>query len=144
MINIFGVLASMESDLRASSNGSRIWRQNLCRFMYTFSMTRTPTYSLSVSDATKRGIAGLARDAESGSSITVERNHRPVAAIIGVSELYRYQEAERDLRDLAVVLIRTATDNGERTSLDDVFSRFGFDRATLEREVDEDLAAGRE
>jgi PHD/YefM family antitoxin component YafN of YafNO toxin-antitoxin module len=86
--------------------------------MYTFSMTRTPTYTLSVSDATKRGIAGLARDAETGSSITVERNHRPVAAIIGVSELRRYQEAERDLRDLAVVLIRTATDNGERTSLD--------------------------
>ena len=111
--------------------------------MYTFSMTRTPTYSLSVSAATKRGIAGLARDAETGSSITVERNHRPVAAIIGVSELHRYQEAERDLRDLAVVLIRTATDSGERTSLDDVFSRFGFDRATLEREVDEDLAAGR-
>ena len=66
------------------------------------------------------------------------------AAIIGVSELHRYQEAERDLRDLAVVLIRTATDNGERTSLEDVFSRFGFDRATLEREVDEDLATSRE
>jgi antitoxin (DNA-binding transcriptional repressor) of toxin-antitoxin stability system len=112
--------------------------------MYTFSVTRTPTYTLSVSDAAKRGIAGLARDAETGSSITVERNHRPVAAIIGVNELHRYQEAERDLRDLAVVLIRTAADNGERTSLDDVFSRFGFDRATLEREVDEDLAAGRE
>ena len=112
--------------------------------MYTFFMTRTPTYTLSVSDATKRGIAGLARDAETGSSITVERNHRPVAAIIGVNELHRYQEAERDLRDLAVVLIRTATDDGERTSLDDVFSRFGFDRAILEREVDEDLAAGRE
>ena len=107
-------------------------------------MTRTPAYSLSV-NATKRGIAGLARDAQAGSSITVERNHhRPVAAIIGVSELHRYQEAERDLRDLAVVLIRTATNNGERTSLDDVFSRFGSDRATLEREVDEDLAAGRE
>jgi PHD/YefM family antitoxin component YafN of YafNO toxin-antitoxin module len=112
--------------------------------MYTFLMTRTPAYSLSVSDATKRGVAGLARDAETGSSITVERNHRPVAAIIGVSELHRYQEAERDLRDLAVVLIRTATDTGERTSLDDVFTRFGFDRAALERDVDEDLAAGRE
>jgi len=112
--------------------------------MHTCSMTRPLPYALSVSAATKRGIAGLARDAETGSSITVERNHRPVAAIIGVNELHRYQEAERDLRDLAVVLIRTATDNGERTSLDDVFSRFGFDRATLEREVDEDLAAGRE
>jgi len=112
--------------------------------MYTFSMPRTPTYSLSVSDATKRGVAGLARDAETGSSITVERNHHPVAAIIGVSELHRYQEAERDLRDLAVVLIRTASDAGERTSLDDVFSRFGFDRDSLEREIDEDFAAGRE
>lgn len=112
--------------------------------MYTLFMARTPPYSLSVSAATKRGIAGLARDAETGSSITVERNHRPVAAIIGVSELHRYQEAERDLRDLAVVLIRTAADTGERTTLDDVFSRFGFDRASLERDLDEDLAAGRE
>jgi len=107
-------------------------------------MTKVPTYSLSISDAAKRGVPGLARDAETGSSIMVERNHRPVAAIIGVNELHRYQEAERDLRDLAVVLIRTATDTGERTSLNDVFTRFGFDRATLERELDEDLAAGRE
>lgn len=107
-------------------------------------MTNIHAYSLSISDAAKRGVPGLARDAETGSSIVVERNHRPVAAIIGVNELHRYQEAERDLRDLAVVLIRTATDTGERTSLSDVLTRFGFDRATLERELDEDLAAGRE
>jgi PHD/YefM family antitoxin component YafN of YafNO toxin-antitoxin module len=107
-------------------------------------MTNMHAYSLSISDAAKRGVPGLARDAESGSSIVVERNHRPVAAIIGLEELHRYQEAERDLRDLAVVLIRTATDTGERASLDDVFTRFGFDRAKLEHELDEDLAAGRE
>jgi PHD/YefM family antitoxin component YafN of YafNO toxin-antitoxin module len=107
-------------------------------------MTSMPAYSLSISDAAKRGVPGLARDAETGSSIVVERNHRPVAAIIGVNELHRYQEAERDLRDLAVILIRTATDTGERTSLSDVFTRFGFDRTALERELDEDLAAGRE
>jgi antitoxin (DNA-binding transcriptional repressor) of toxin-antitoxin stability system len=118
-------------------------QQILCRLLHSYCMTSQPTYSLSISDAAKRGVSGLARDAESGSSIVVERNHRPVAAIIGVEELHRYQEAERDLRDLAVVLIRTATDTGERTSLDDVFMKFGFNRTTLEHELDEDLATGR-
>jgi hypothetical protein len=68
----------------------------------------------------------------------------PVAAVIGADRLLEYQEAERDLRDLSLVMVRMVTDNGHRTSLDDVFSRFGFDRETLRQELDEDLAAGRE
>lgn len=102
------------------------------------------TKTLSISDAAKRGIPGLARAAETGATFVVERNHRPVAAIIGVDQFHRYEEAERDLRDLSIVLIRSVTDSGARTSLDDVMARFGFDRAQVERELDDDVVAGRE
>ena len=85
-------------------------------------MTSQPTYSLSISDAAKRGVSGLARDADI------------FQVLSGLAPLHR---------DLAVVLIRTATDTGERTSLDDVIMKFGFNRTTLEHELDEDLAAGR-
>jgi hypothetical protein len=53
-------------------------------------------------------------------------------------------EAERDLQDFSLVMVRTAADTGRRTSLDDVLLSFGFDRETLEHELDADLAAGRE
>jgi len=107
-------------------------------------MTRSATKTFSMSDAAKKGVPGLARTAETGTTVMVERNHRPVAAIIGVDQLHRFEEAERDLRDLSIVLIRSATDTGVRSSLADVMNRFGFDRAQVERELDEDLAAGRE
>lgn len=106
--------------------------------------TRLKTVQLSITDAAKRGVPSLARAAELGSEILVERRRQPVAAIIGVDRLRAYQEAERDLRDLSLVMVRAATDSGRRISLDDVFSRFGFDRESVEREVDGDLAAGRE
>jgi prevent-host-death family protein len=106
--------------------------------------TTSTTETLSVSDAVKRGLPGLARAAEGGSTIVVERNHQPVAAIIGAEHYRELQEAERDLRDLSIVLIRSVTDTGSRTSLDDSIVQFGFSRDDLERELDEDLTAGRE
>ncbi len=107
---------------------------------------RPPTApeTLSITDASSRGISGLARDAEAGATFLVERRNAPVAAIIGADRLYEYQEAERDLRDLSLVVARVMSDSGRRTSLDDVITLFGFDRDALAREVDEDLAAGRE
>lgn len=51
---------------------------------------------------------------------------------------------EADLRDLALVLARTATDDGRRTSLDDAIAAFGFDRSELERQLDADLAVRRD
>jgi len=106
--------------------------------------TRTAPETLSITDAGKRGVSSLARDAEHGAAFLVERRHQPVAAIIGADRLLEYQEAERDLRDLSLVMVRLATDGGRRTSLDEVFSRFGFDREAVQHELDEDLAAGRE
>jgi prevent-host-death family protein len=86
---------------------------------------------MSVSEATQRGVAGLVADAEKGSDVVVTRRHQPVAAVVGVRRLKEIEEAAADLRDLALVLARSATDTGERTSLDDVIRAFGHTRESL-------------
>jgi len=45
------------------------------------------------------------------------------------------------LRDAALVVVRAATDTGQRYSLDDTITAFGFDRAELEAELETDLTA---
>ena len=86
---------------------------------------------LSVTDATKRGVAGLVSDAEHGADLVVTRHHRPVAAVVGVRRLAEIDEAAADLRDLALVLARTVSDNGRRTGLDEVLDAFGHTRESL-------------
>ncbi|MFC8046835.1 type II toxin-antitoxin system Phd/YefM family antitoxin [Nocardia sp. NPDC057353] len=89
------------------------------------------TRELSVTDAARRGIAGLVADAEAGADLVVTRHHRPVAAVVGMERLAELDRAESDLRDLALVLARAATDSGNRTSLDDVLGAFGHTRQSL-------------
>jgi len=86
---------------------------------------------LSVTEAAQRGVAGLVADAERGSDLVVTRRHRPVAAVVSISRLTELDEAAADLRDLALVLARAATDTGRRTSLDDVLEAFGHTRESL-------------
>lgn len=86
---------------------------------------------LTVTEAAQRGVAGLVADAEQGSDLVVTRRHRPVAAVVGINRLALLEEAESDLRDLALVLARTATDSGRRTSLDEVLAAFGHTRESL-------------
>jgi hypothetical protein len=45
--------------------------------------------------------------------------------------LAEIDEAAADLHDLALVLARSVTDSGERTSLDDVLAAFGHTRESL-------------
>ncbi len=87
---------------------------------------------LSVTQASKRGVAGLVADAEHGHDVVVARRSTPVAAVISIRRLGELQEREEDLRDLALVLSRMATDNGRRTGLDDVLAAFGHTREELE------------
>ena len=91
-----------------------------------------------MTDATKRGVAGLVADAEHGADLVVTRHHRPVAAVIGMQRLAEVDEAAADLRDLALVLARMVTDNGRRTSLDDVIAAFGHTRESLAALEDDD------
>lgn len=100
--------------------------------------------TVSVSDATARGVAGLIKDAENGEDIIVSRHGKPVAAVVSTQHLDALRDLEANLRDAALVLVRAATDTGVRGSLDDAITTFGLDRAELEAELDDDLAAGRE
>jgi prevent-host-death family protein len=86
---------------------------------------------ISVTEVALRGVAGLVAEAEQGAGIVVTRRNHPVAAVVGMDRLTLLEEAESDLRDLALVLARAATDTGRRTSLDDVLTAFGHTRESL-------------
>jgi antitoxin (DNA-binding transcriptional repressor) of toxin-antitoxin stability system len=88
-------------------------------------------HELTVTEATKRGVAGLVTDAEQGDALVVTRHRRPVAAVVGIDRLTEIDEAAADLRDLALVLARSVADNGRRTSLDEVMAAFGHTRESL-------------
>jgi len=98
--------------------------------------------TLSVTDASKRGISRIVADAESGAGVVVERRGKPAAVIVGMNRIQSILEREDDLRSAALVLSRAATDTGNRTSLDEVISALGFGRAELEEELEADQVAG--
>jgi prevent-host-death family protein len=95
-------------------------------------------HTVSVTEATQRGVAGLVADAEQGSDIIVTRRERPVAAVVSMRRLEMIEETIEDLHDLALVLARSVTDTGERTSLDDVLKAFGHTRESLEALPDDE------
>jgi prevent-host-death family protein len=99
---------------------------------------------MSVTEAAIAGVSGLIRDAENGGDVIVSRRGHPVAAVVSMRRLDQLRVLEADLRDLALVMTRAATDTGGRVGLDEVIESFGFDRAGLEAELRSDLAAGRE
>jgi antitoxin (DNA-binding transcriptional repressor) of toxin-antitoxin stability system len=96
-----------------------------------------PPRHLSITAAASRGISSLVAEAEDG-SIVLERHGKPVAAVIAISQLAAFEEAAADLRDLALVLARVATDSGERVPLDEVLSAFGVTREQLASLPDEE------
>ncbi|MHB8450302.1 MAG: type II toxin-antitoxin system Phd/YefM family antitoxin [Mycobacteriales bacterium] len=108
----------------------------------------TPTVShaavMSVTEAAGRGLPGLVKDVERGEDILVARRGQPVAALVSIRRLDQLRALEADLRDIALVLARAATDTGTRLGLDEAITAFGFDRSELESELARDLAAGRE
>jgi len=90
-----------------------------------------PAQTLTVTEATRRGVAGLLADAATGEGIVVTRRRVPVAAIMSVGRLADLDAARDDLVDLALVLGRAATDTGNRTGLDQVLAAFGQSRESL-------------
>ncbi len=46
------------------------------------------------------------------------------------------KELNEDLNSASIVLARVASDDGSRLSLDEVIAKFGFDRKTLEAELE--------
>jgi prevent-host-death family protein len=92
---------------------------------------RVGSRELTVTEASQRGVAGLISDAEQGADVVVTRHRRPVAVVVAYHRLEELAQAAEDLRDLALVLARSADDVGKRTSLDDVLRAFGHDRESL-------------
>lgn len=88
-------------------------------------------HRVSVTEAAQRGVAGLVADAERGADIIVTRRQQPVAAVVSTRRLAEIEQAASDLNDFALVLARSATDTGERTSLDEVLTAFGHTRESL-------------
>jgi prevent-host-death family protein len=84
-----------------------------------------PAEQLSVTEASRRGIARLVADAAHGTEVVVQRHGRPVAAIIGFERFTELEQLRDDLRDLALVIGRAVGDDGRRTDLDDVVGAFG-------------------
>lgn len=86
---------------------------------------------LSVTEAAQRGVARLVADAEGGQGVVVTRRNRPVAAVLSVRRLAEIERAAADLTDLALVIARSVTETGRRTSMDDVLDAFGHTRQSL-------------
>ncbi|WP_062991978.1 type II toxin-antitoxin system Phd/YefM family antitoxin [Nocardia anaemiae] len=92
---------------------------------------------ISVTEANAKGISRLITDASEGHDIVVIRNNKPAAAIIGMEKLERLQrieEWEEDIKLLALAVIRSTADTGERVSLADAAARFGIDLDALDDE----------
>jgi prevent-host-death family protein len=66
-----------------------------------------PVDELSVTEASRRGIARLVADAAHGTEVVVQRHGRPVAAIIGFERFTELEQLRDDLRDLALVIGRS-------------------------------------
>jgi len=89
------------------------------------------SHRLSITEATRRGVSGLVA-AASKVDIVLERHGEPVAAIVDIQRLSDFDEVAADLRDLALVLTRAATDSGERIEFDEVLNAFGVTRDQLD------------
>lgn len=105
-------------------------------------MDKTPFETLTVSQATERGVSAILRQARDGQPLIVEKHGIPVAAVVGISRFEELEELERDLRSASLVLARLASDNGKRSTLDAVLASLGFDREILEAELESEIIAG--
>ena len=105
-------------------------------------MDKTRFETLTVSQATERGVSAILRQAHDGHPLIVEKHGTPVAAVIGISRFEELEELERDLRSASLVLARLASDDGKRSTLDEVIASLGFDREILEAELEAEVNAG--
>ena len=86
---------------------------------------------ISVSNASKKGVSGLIKDAEAGREHVVLRNDKPVAAIVSIHSLEEMQEMQNHFIDLSTAVARLLTTSPKRHSLDEVLERFGYSREEL-------------
>ena len=83
---------------------------------------------ISVTEASTRGVARLAADAAHDAEVVILRRGEPVAAVVSVERLEALDAVRADLRDLALVIGRAASDDGRRVTLDDVRAAYSSAR----------------
>jgi PHD/YefM family antitoxin component YafN of YafNO toxin-antitoxin module len=93
---------------------------------------------ISITDAGKIGLAAVMADAEEHGYTIIARRNSLEAAVIPMDRYSALQEAERrwrqdyeESRDWMLTISRILTDDGDRTSFDDVLAKFGYTREEL-------------
>ncbi|ASR38032.1 hypothetical protein BAY61_26855 [Prauserella marina] len=90
---------------------------------------------ISVTDANNKGVSKLVAEASEGREFVLIKNNKPAAVLVGIDKverLQRVEEYEEDLKLLALALVRSATDTGQRLSLEETAARFGVDLDDLD------------
>lgn len=83
----------------------------------------------------------LVADAAEGRAVIISKNNRPTAALVGICRLQDLEDREENLALLSLAITRMATDNGNRTDLDDFIAELGLAddvKALDDDEEDED------
>lgn len=81
----------------------------------------------------------LVAAAADGRNVIISKNNRPTAALVGICRLQELEDREENLALLALGLTRIATDNGNRTELDDFIAELGLtDEVAAIEDEDED------
>lgn len=91
--------------------------------------------TFSITEANHAGISGLVSAAEAGQKIGLSRHGRVVAEVVGADDIAQLREDRENLREVALLLTRFATDSGVRTSLDDAMAEFGINHNDIEAEI---------
>lgn len=95
--------------------------------------------TLSITEASRRGISGLASFAEEHKRVALSRHGKVVAELVDAVELEQLFRDRETLQDATLALVRVATDTGNRTDLDEVIEQLGFSRSELEAELEAEL-----
>src|SRR5207244_3596 len=86
---------------------------------------------ISISEASKRGISALVREAEAGHEQVVLRNNKPVAAVVSIKRLEEIEKLRENLLDVSFAAARLLTTGPRRHSLDEILVQFGYSREQL-------------
>jgi antitoxin (DNA-binding transcriptional repressor) of toxin-antitoxin stability system len=86
---------------------------------------------ISISEANRRGVSALVREAEAGHEHVLLRNNKAVAAVVSIKRLEEIERLQDDLLDVSLAAARLLTTGPDRHSLDEVLAQFGYSREQL-------------
>jgi len=99
----------------------------------------TNTDDLVAASEVGRNFGRYTAEVAGGRTVVIVKNNEPTAALVPMrtmDRLSKLDELEEDLRLWSIALIRSATDSGERYSLDEVAAELGVNLDDLETDED--------